>query len=95
MYSTIIKNNFFHNPDAIVEDTKKIKWYKSSNDNWPGYRSDNIYHFNKSLHDFIVEKILKLYFKNNNIYVGETKIQFHKINYNNLLFTRSTNLHWC
>ena len=63
MYPTIIKNNFFHNPDDIVENTKKIKWYKSSsNDNWPGYRSDNIYNFNMALHDLIVHDILKLYF---------------------------------
>lgn len=86
MYPTIIKNNFFHNPDDIVENTKKIKWYKSSsNDNWPGYRSDNIYNFNMSLHDLIVHDILKLYFRNENIVVGETKIQFHKINYNDWL----------
>ena len=47
MYHTIIKNNFFHNPDDIVENSKSIEWIKSTaQDNWPGYRSKNLYDIN-------------------------------------------------
>lgn len=82
MYPTIIKNNFFKDPDGVVKDTNIIKWYEpSSNDNWPGYRSDNLFNINRSLHDLIISKILKLYFNKETVIINETKIHFHKINY--------------
>jgi hypothetical protein len=82
MYQTVIKNNFFDDPDHIVKNTKKIKWIKSSSqDNWPGYRSENLYHINRSLHDFIVQNVIKFYYNNQEVHIGKTQIQFHKINY--------------
>ena len=45
MLHTIVVDNFFDNVDNIISLSKKLKYYKGSeNDNWPGLRT-------KSLHD--------------------------------------------
>ena len=86
MYPTIIQRNFFSKPDKIVELSNFIKWNKSSDgDNWPGYRSDNIFNIDRQLHDGIVEEVLKLYFGHTKFKIGFTLIQFSKINYDDWL----------
>jgi len=86
MYPTIVKTSFFDNPKEIIDFSKQINWYKPGDrDNWPGLRSDNLFNINLKLHDYIVEKIVRLYFNGHKTSIGYTKIQFHKINYEDWL----------
>tara|TARA_R100000988_G_scaffold71841_1_gene37220 strand:- start:353 stop:880 length:528 start_codon:yes stop_codon:yes gene_type:complete len=86
MLPTLIKTSFFEDPQEIINYSKKIKWIKSTNnDNWPGYRSDNLFYINKKLHDCIIDEIVKLYFRGKQVQIGSTKIQFHKISYEDWL----------
>ncbi len=86
MFPTLIKNSFFREPEKVINFSKKIKWYKSTNrDNWPGYRSDNLFEINKKLHDYIIEEIVKLYFRGRQVQIEHTKLQFHKITYEDWL----------
>ena len=79
MLPTLIKTSFFEDPQEIINYSKKIEWIKSTNqDNWPGYRSDNLFKINKELHYYIINEIVRLYFRGKQVQIGSTKIQFHK-----------------
>lgn len=96
MKPTIIKNNFFENPEEVIKYSKQITWKKPSNqDNWPGLRSDNLFEINQKLHDDIVEKIVKLYFNGYKVSIESTNIQFHKITYEDWLLhdKKNTRIH--
>lgn len=96
MKPTIIKNNFFENPEEVIKFSKQITWKKPSNqDNWPGLRSDNLFQINQKLHDDIVEKIVKLYFNGYKVSIENTTIQFHKITYEDWLLhdKKNTRIH--
>ena len=96
MKPTIIKNNFFENPEEVIKYSKQITWKKPSNqDNWPGLRSDNLFQINQKLHDDIVEKIVKLYFNGYKVSIENTTIQFHKITYEDWLLhdKKNTRIH--
>lgn len=80
MKPTIIKENFFKNPDEIVGLTNKIKWIPPGlTADWPGVRSKNLCDILPNLNNYIISKILKLYYGRDNIKVSDTIIQFHKI----------------
>ena len=86
MIPTLVKNYFFENPKEVINFSKKITWYRSTDqDNWPGYRSDNLFKINKKLHDYIIDEIVKLYFKGRQVQIEYTKLQFHKITYEDWL----------
>lgn len=81
-YHTCILQNFFDNPDKIVDYANTLEWIgPQEKDNWPGKRTNNMSEINKKLFDFITNKVLSIYFDLN---VGVVKwkrsnIRFHKI----------------
>jgi hypothetical protein len=84
MLPTIIKTSFFNNPQEVINFSNTITWHKSTEqDNWPGYRSDNLFKINRKLHDYIVKEIMTIYFKGEQLQIEETVTQFHKIKYEN------------
>lgn len=82
MYPTVIIDNFFDDPKSIVSFSKKLTWYKpNEQDNWPGLRTDFLHKLNYNLFDYIVKKILSVYynFDLQQISWEDVRIQFHKI----------------
>lgn len=80
MKPTIVKENFFEKPDEIVKLTKKIEWLSPGpTADWPGVRSKNLCDILPNLNNYIISKIVKLYYGHDNLEVFNTNIQFHKI----------------
>ena len=82
MYPTVVIDNFFDDPKSIVNFSKKLIWYKpTQEDNWPGLRTDFLHKTNYNLFDYIVKNILSVYynFDLQEISWQDVRIQFHKI----------------
>ena len=46
-YPTIVVEDFFKDPNLILNFYKKVKWFKpKKNENWPGVRSKPFYKIN-------------------------------------------------
>ena len=57
-YPTIVVENFFDNPDSVVELSKKLDFSPAKErENWPGFRSKNLLITNKKLFKFICKKL--------------------------------------
>jgi hypothetical protein len=65
MIPTIIADNFFPDPDKIVDFAMKQQFHSTKTGTWPGKRTDYLHELNKDLFDFVVTKILKLISLNN------------------------------
>lgn len=84
-YPTIVVENFFKNPDEIVEYSKKLNFINSKDwhtkVNWIGSRTESLHIKNKILFNFIVEKFLSIYYGNelNNLKYFNSYVYFHKI----------------
>ena len=81
-YPTLILENFFENPDNIVEYSKTLEFFKPKKDqNWPGLRTKSLHLINKSLYDYIIFKILNIYYDSSFHYIKyfKTHVNFHKI----------------
>ena len=65
-YPTLIVNNFFENPNKIVEYSKTLEYnrsdWKQKNTEWPGVRTKSINYFNFDLFKFIFLKTLSYYY---------------------------------
>jgi hypothetical protein len=83
MYPTVIVDSFFKEPDSIVEYSKKLKWFKpKEKDNWPGHRTEALHLINRDLFNFIMDKIISIYynFKVQEVNYEDVVIKFHKTN---------------
>jgi hypothetical protein len=61
MYPLTIIDNFFPNPDKIVEFANKQRYYPTDGA-WPGSRSRDLDELDEDLHGFIGHKILSYYY---------------------------------
>ena len=87
-YHTCVLQNFFDNPDEVVNYTNTLDWYSPTKDeNWPGKRTNNLWEINKNLFNFITNKVISLYFDLNAVAVEwkKSNIRFHKISNNDWL----------
>lgn len=57
IYPTTIVDNFFDDPDKIVEYSKKLNYKKDPNNDWPGVRTESL---NKINYDFFNTSITKI-----------------------------------
>ena len=78
---TVFDDNFFENPDQIVEYANTLKYYKSKENNWPGGRTLNMWELNDDLYKFLTNKVLSYYFDLEKTHVTWTysNIRFHKV----------------
>ena len=60
-YPVTIVDNFFEDPDKIVELTETLKWYPPETGNWPGLRTKQLHLENERLFNYIGEKIQHLF----------------------------------
>ena len=61
MYPVTIADNFFDEPDKIVDYAMKQTLYPNEDGRWPGSRSDQIVNFNRELFDYTCMKICTLH----------------------------------
>ena len=60
LYPTIQTQNFFKNPDEIVEYSKTLPYAYDSEGRWPGKRSIYLHQTNNSFFGYITRKIVSL-----------------------------------
>ena len=78
MYPNLIVDNFFDDPDSIVDLSTKLKYAPSDDGTWPGLRSDNLHLIDWRLFDFICRKISHLFYSSNESWTYQ--ISFQKVN---------------
>ena len=81
-YPTFILEDFLENPDDVIEYSKSLKFFKPEKDeNWPGLRTKSLHLFNEKLFNYIVLKILSVYydFSFHKVKYFDTNVMFHKI----------------
>jgi hypothetical protein len=61
MYPVTIVDNFFEDPDAIVELTDAMRFYPPETGNWPGSRTKQLHVENERLFNYVGEKIHLLF----------------------------------
>lgn len=64
MYPLVIIDNFYDDPDAIVNIAEKQEYSSSPDGRWPGKRSSGMWNFDRSLYVYTCEKILKVFSDN-------------------------------
>ena len=97
-YPTFILENFFENPDDVVNYSKSLEFFKPEKDeNWPGLGTKSLHLFNETLFNYIVLKILSVYydFSFHKVKYFDTNVMFHKIRLKDYLnFNKKhTNIH--
>ena len=61
-YPTLIRDNFFTNPDEIVELANKFEYYSQANGDWPGKRTKNLLEVDPNFFNHICGRILNNYY---------------------------------
>tara|TARA_B100002019_G_C21150090_1_gene537781 strand:+ start:46 stop:702 length:657 start_codon:yes stop_codon:yes gene_type:complete len=61
MYPSIIYDNFFDNPDAVVEYAKSLE-YHMNDGRWPGARTKDLSEINPELKENIARRIVNIFF---------------------------------
>ena len=56
MYPNLIVDNFFEDPDSIVDLSKNLQYSSSDDGRWPGLRSNYLHKIYPRLFDFISTK---------------------------------------
>ena len=56
-YPVTIVDNFFDDPDAVVEMAEGMQYYNPNTGNWPGTRTKQIYVENSRFFDMFGSKI--------------------------------------
>ena len=57
-----IVDDFFDDPDAIVELANSCMYFDTDVGNWPGKRTEQLYEIDNRFFNYFGEKIFKLYF---------------------------------
>ena len=80
IFPTTSINNFFKEPDKIVEYAKKLKYKKSKTGSYPGERTENLSKINYELFNSTIYSILSMYYEDlESIGYSDTYLGFHKI----------------
>ena len=78
-YPVTIVDDFFDDPDEIVELAESLKWYPPETGNWPGLRTKQLHLENERLFNYIGEKIHHIFHDTIPTY-WELQAHFQKIN---------------
>ena len=78
MYPNLIVDNFFEDPDSIVDLSTNIQYSPSDDGRWPGLRSNYLHRIYPRLFDFITTKITHLFYDTCKSWTYE--ITFQKVN---------------
>ena len=82
MWPTLIVDNFFDDPDKIINFSKQLNYKRSEDHHWPGTRSPQLDKVDKPFFDWSTKKIMMLLFPMNIEQIKWSAIQhFQKIPY--------------
>lgn len=62
MFPTVILDDFFPDPDKVVDFASQQKFHPTPDGTWPGSRTDPLHVLNHNLYHFVAEKITGLFF---------------------------------
>lgn len=62
IYPVTIIDNFFSNPDAIVEMASGLEYLKTEDGRWPGKRTRPLHVINNSFHQFLSRKLISIFY---------------------------------
>lgn len=80
MKPTIVVDNFFNDPDSVVQYANSVDFYPANqNQNWPGLRSKSLHEINYDLFLYVITEILSNYYTRENIKFTDSYAHFHKI----------------
>jgi len=80
MNPIIIKNNFFDDPNSVVEYSKKLDFKPAlSYQNWPGERTDNLVDIDRGFFSQVMLKILSSLYGDKPVRFEDSWLHFHKI----------------
>ena len=80
IFPTTSINNFFKEPDKVVEYAKKLKYKKSKTGSYPGERTENLSKINYEFFNSTIYSILSMYYEDlESIGYSDTYLGFHKI----------------
>jgi|TARA_B100001094_G_scaffold124851_1_gene120731 hypothetical protein len=79
MIPTIIYDDFFEDPDKIVEYANTLD-YSENNSNYPGIRSNLLHEINPDLYSYIAHRIIKIFYPDSKTCGFESLMGFQKIN---------------
>jgi len=65
IWPTIIVDNFFDNPNKVIEYSKKLKFLKDEKGDWPGKRTDTLSNIDQNFFNWINYKIVRLIYPMN------------------------------
>jgi hypothetical protein len=83
LWPTIIVDNFFDEPEKIIETSKKFVFRQNLLGKWPGERTDDISSLNYDMFNWITYKIIRLIYPMNHAQIKWNASQyFQKINGN-------------
>lgn len=77
MYPLVILDNFYDDPDSIVDIANSIEYSPSEDGRWPGVRSKPMWEVDRDLYVYTAEKILYLFNKDLPQY-WEFEMEFQK-----------------
>jgi hypothetical protein len=76
LYPSIVLDNFFTDPDLVVDFASKLNYYKDIEGRWPGERSEMLHVNYHSFFDYVNKKMLKAIYPNEEIeYAASTTFQ--------------------
>ena len=78
-FFSVSVDEFFSNPDEIVEYSNSLQKYPQTSGEWPGVRSDPLCDINPTLNTSILKKIFSCYFGNENVSCESSSIYFQEI----------------
>ena len=78
-YFSISDDEFFSNPNEIVEYSNSLQKYPQASGEWPGVRSNPLSVINQDLNTSILNKIFSCYFGNEFISCESSNIYFQEI----------------
>jgi len=76
-WPTICVDNFLDNPQEIVDESKKLKFYSAEDGSWPGERT--LTNDSPELNNFLIRKIATLLMPHSHDYKINASGQFQKI----------------
>lgn len=83
LWPTLCVDDFFNNPEEIVNFSKTLKYEKNVEGKWPGERSISLHKINFEFVDFVTKKIISVLFPINYLNMRwEIQQFFQKINGN-------------
>ena len=71
-FPVTIVDNFFEDPDLIVEEANKLKYFNPQTGNWPGTRTKNLHIDAPRLHMYFTQKLNSIFWEENPDYWNTT-----------------------